>query len=247
MGHPDKTEEMYRIGFGFGSIVFLLDAIEDFEKDRKQAVFNAISVSYGFDKASHPLSASHRFQVEAILLDYQREIIECLSNLPISQEKIDLFSHRLRVNLKSRIKRSNPEKETMAVCSSLEPPPKRRFALSHSAPVRYLRHNRFLQASLFVLSIPFQYGLLAFAVPAQKQDTQGSQDTHSSQQGETLSTRKAAREPNSCCLCCCDTTECCMCSDCACSSCDANADLCSCCDGCSGCDGCCDCCSCCDC
>ena len=246
-GHAGQKEEMYRIGFGLGSIVYLLDAVEDFEKDRKEKTFNAVSASYGYDNSDskEPLSVSHRFQAEAILLDHQRDLIKNLSTLPITKEKKEIFSHRLSMNLKSRLKRSTPAKDLAAVCG-IDPTKKKPYLFSHSATVRYLRHNRFLQAGLFVLSIPFQYGLLAFGMPNQKPGFQGPDYQEPQgprqQQQEPLNqdpknNKRARRERNSCCFCCCDCTECCICADCA-----SGGDGC-CCNGCDGCD-CCDCCDC---
>ncbi len=251
-GRTGQQEQMFRIGFSFGSIVYLLDALEDFEKDRKQNAFNAVSASFGYGNSHSNLSPSHRFQVREILLDYQHQMIANLEEMPVDEERIQLFSHRLRINLRNRLSHATPKEkisgEEVAAACGIDPTKKKPFIFSHIAPVRYLRRNRFLQASLFVLSIPYQYGLSAFAFPSRKKGPDYSdlqppgqqQGGPPPQQEEPPRRRQRERQGNSCCICCCDCGECCLCADCC-----ASGGDCSCGDGC--CCDCGDCCDCCDC
>jgi hypothetical protein len=213
---------MFALGYHLGRLVYLLDAREDFEKDRKKGTFNAIAAAYGITEGKP--DESIRTQVIERILDEKEEILERLRKLAIPGEKVRAFSRRLHVNLGRRLNacEGNAHKHQPAACTfpSIEqllliPVPQPIFAGSsgsgRSRSMRHTRVKRFLHASLFVISLPGMFGLryLPFSANA-----------------------PLKKKTSDCCIyncdCCCDCTECCHCGgeagsgccDCDCGCCD---------------------------
>src|SRR5262245_30954944 len=106
VGRPESAGAMWRLGYDFGRLVYLLDAFEDFEKDWRQGEFNALRAAFGWTTES--LTAEQRRRVAEGLLELRRRIADRISTLPIPESYARLFSERLDYNLSRKIGRSLP-------------------------------------------------------------------------------------------------------------------------------------------
>jgi hypothetical protein len=93
--------QMHSLGFKFGRVIYLLDAIEDYESDLKAGQFNALAVAFRTGNAR--LSRAHRDNAHRVLLDAADEIEADLQRLPIPLERSRAFTSRLRANLSARL------------------------------------------------------------------------------------------------------------------------------------------------
>ncbi|HKV37981.1 MAG TPA: DUF5685 family protein [Blastocatellia bacterium] len=110
IGAQTAREVMYELGYSFGSIVYLLDAIEDYEKDFSNGEFNALRAAYHLGDATLP--GYHRHLLSARLMTLTDDVESILARLPISNQWRQIFSNRLRSNLSARLGRQLP------VCTS---------------------------------------------------------------------------------------------------------------------------------
>jgi hypothetical protein len=101
---PEVVNEMRRLGYDFGRLVYLLDAFEDYEKDWRQGEFNALRAAFGWTTES--LTAEQRRQAVEGLLELRRRIVNRISTLPIPESYARLFSERLDYNLSRKTGRS---------------------------------------------------------------------------------------------------------------------------------------------
>jgi hypothetical protein len=102
---PEVAPAMWRLGYDFGRLVYLLDAFEDYEKDRREGEFNALRAAFGWTTES--LTAEQRRQVAEGLLELRRRIVSRISTLPIPESYARLFSERLDQNLSPKIGKSS--------------------------------------------------------------------------------------------------------------------------------------------
>jgi hypothetical protein len=103
-GKPQHMQDMYAVGYNLGKIVYILDAWEDFQKDFKKGNFNAIAAAYLIPDGEPDNASINRVTEE--LRASKTKIIKKLHCLPISKEKMRLFSRRLEINLHQRLKAS---------------------------------------------------------------------------------------------------------------------------------------------
>ncbi|MCP4155618.1 MAG: hypothetical protein GY757_48285, partial [bacterium] len=101
VGKESEMRKMYSLGNRFGKLVYLLDALEDFEKDRKQGAFNAIAAAYGL--TAPKLNEIDRLRVTGIIFDLQKSLDKALKSLALPVNKKETFCRRLKVNLESRL------------------------------------------------------------------------------------------------------------------------------------------------
>jgi hypothetical protein len=97
IGQDKFAELAHEIGFNFGKLIYLLDAFEDFEKDKKHNQFNALRSVFG-----------KKQKAVSILLELENEIIEKIYQLPITETRQQIFASRLRSNLEKKIKAKLP-------------------------------------------------------------------------------------------------------------------------------------------
>jgi hypothetical protein len=244
VGKQPEMRNMFALGFNFGRMTYLLDALEDFEKDRKEANFNAVAAAYG--STDETLNENLGKRVRNVILESKEKILERLEKLPIPKETIAVFSRRLTVNLKKRLRTGNsktfkPSLECVpGDAAAVNTPFTGKLEVAYAGGVNRIRRignkfRRYLHVSFFTLSIPLMYGarFLSFAVPPTEVPQTPAQ--------------KKDGCPGDCC--CCDCCSECRsdCSDCPCECCGEGAGegASGCCEACNCCDGCdCDCCGC---
>ncbi len=106
VGRQEAAYTLWRLGYDFGRLVYLLDAFEDYEKDWRQGEFNALRAAFGW--TTERLTAEQRRQVVDVLLEIRYRIASRISMLPIPESYAKLFSERLDHNLSHKTGRSLP-------------------------------------------------------------------------------------------------------------------------------------------
>lgn len=99
----NKTSQeklMYQIGLNFGTIAYLIDAYEDYEKDLRKGEFNALKVAFNSGKT---LSFQEKSIVNQIIWNLAKEINELLFKLEIDPSWVKYFSKRLEDNLSLKL------------------------------------------------------------------------------------------------------------------------------------------------
>jgi hypothetical protein len=92
---------MYDLGFAFGELVYLLDALEDFSKDTQHGDFNALQTAFRI--ANGALPDGYRDVVVAQLYARRTHIEAALTALPLPEGQATRFIIRLRTNLAHRL------------------------------------------------------------------------------------------------------------------------------------------------
>lgn len=106
-GVPETREQLAALGRAFGSLVYLLDALDDYERDARSGEFNAIRAAFG--STTGPLPLATRRAVERRLRALEAEAETALARLPLQPERAALFVDRLRSNLaRARVVRRLP-------------------------------------------------------------------------------------------------------------------------------------------
>lgn len=99
----NKKEKIgYMIGYYFGMLIYLLDAIEDFERDINLNRFNPIRVTYSIKEPNISFKTFKKLKIKIDEISYLLE--ENLDQLPIRKEKVDEFKERLKFNISNSIK-----------------------------------------------------------------------------------------------------------------------------------------------
>lgn len=79
---------MGRLGEAFGQLVYLLDAVADFDDDARSGQFNALRAA-----------GLSRYDARPVIASLQQRAAHCLAELPISAERQALFAGRLRTSV----------------------------------------------------------------------------------------------------------------------------------------------------
>jgi len=82
------ADNLAALGYVFGEIAYLVDAIEDQEEDTRKGAFNALSATQ-----------TSKEEATQLLRAKQKEMLACLSVLPVDEERKKVFASRLRSNL----------------------------------------------------------------------------------------------------------------------------------------------------
>jgi hypothetical protein len=106
VGRPELRQAMREIGFKLGSLIYLLDAYEDYDKDSRAGAFNALKAAYQISEER--LSARYREMAGQRIWRMATEVEAGLMELPISAERAQVFAGRLRSNLAHRLGRRLP-------------------------------------------------------------------------------------------------------------------------------------------
>ncbi len=101
VGNMQAKSAMYDFGKAFGTLIYWLDALEDYEKDLKNGQFNAIQAQYSLKTAE--LSNYYRKLVIRFLGEKEKEIHSIFHKMPISPEKITAFCQRFSLNLAAKL------------------------------------------------------------------------------------------------------------------------------------------------
>lgn len=109
-GLDEHEDSFYKIGFQFGQLAYLLDALEDFRKDQKSKKFNAISASY----KTNVLNDDLRLEMVNKLEGYRDTMLNLLNRLPMSPSICESLSVRLTENLAMRLNNNSEEKPCLA-------------------------------------------------------------------------------------------------------------------------------------
>lgn len=166
----DLQQTVYKLGFAFGKLIYLLDAFEDYEKDIRQNKFNAFRVAFNLDEEK--LSSKTRRKIKAILNELETEITGYIYNLPFSEDKKIIFSSRLNENLRKKLKIDLPVIKAKKVCNA-KPKAKQTFAErwnSAFATAKSLAKNYSWQMP-FVFLFIFGFAMIA---PAQSREARSA-------------------------------------------------------------------------
>jgi hypothetical protein len=101
VGQASQEQTLYTLGSHFGAIAYLIDAIEDYEKDLRHGDFNAIGAAYKISDAQLPVEIRKAVVKKIRLLQYQLEAL--LIDLPMSETMRALFASRLQANLARKL------------------------------------------------------------------------------------------------------------------------------------------------
>lgn len=115
IGKPEFEQNAFKIGYDFGTLIYLLDAFEDYEQDFKAQKFNALRAVY--DLAVTRVSADIKRKVVSELHGLKRDIIAGICELPISESKKSLFSLRLQQNLQRKLQTNLPVIQSGKPCA----------------------------------------------------------------------------------------------------------------------------------
>jgi Family of unknown function (DUF5685) len=99
--NTDENEiaKMQAFGHAFGSLVYILDALEDFDKDRENKEFNALRAAF----ATENLSIKDRLFVTNYLRKAEQTMTLALNDLPLSETAKADFAARISANLTLRL------------------------------------------------------------------------------------------------------------------------------------------------
>jgi hypothetical protein len=92
---------MHALGQAFGTLVYLLDALDDYRRDGRTGNFNALRAAYGLSEERLP--AQYREWVVTRLWQIAAEIESLLHHLHIAAVQADRFAERLKMNLSLRL------------------------------------------------------------------------------------------------------------------------------------------------
>lgn len=113
-GAKKLENELYKIGFNFGKLIYLIDALEDYEKDFRGEKFNAIRAAFSLNE--NKISPDAKREVVSILKDLESEISDGISELPIDEKQKRIFISRLSQNLSKKLKTNLPVAPVKKVC-----------------------------------------------------------------------------------------------------------------------------------
>ena len=113
----DKAEQMYALGYYFGKLIYLLDALEDFDEDTEKEQFNALRAAYRLVGEDLPSACLQEIRTLSRSLEW--ELQNAISSLEIPERKESLFRQRLARNLTRKLDREvcSPR----AKCDSIRP------------------------------------------------------------------------------------------------------------------------------
>ncbi len=101
IGNEAVVETLFNIGYKFGKLIYILDAFEDYIRDRAEGDFNVLAVAYNISEEMLP--SQLRSAIISRLEASGKEIETLVSSLPIPEERASLFNERLRINLAKRL------------------------------------------------------------------------------------------------------------------------------------------------
>lgn len=106
IGKDELKNLASEIGYKFGKLIYLLDALEDFEKDAKTNQFNALRAVFALNENKLPNDIYRK--VTAILRGLESELIAKIYALPIDERQRQIFALRFQENLDKKLKTELP-------------------------------------------------------------------------------------------------------------------------------------------
>lgn len=100
-GVATATDAMQCIGRAFGALIYLIDALEDYDKDARNHEFNALRAA--FKLTDERLPAEVRKRVADKIRALAAEVETGLGDLPVEASRAQLFASRLRHNLSHKL------------------------------------------------------------------------------------------------------------------------------------------------
>ena len=92
-----NKEELKEIGFHFGEIAYLLDALEDYEKDYHSNSFNGIKNAFNLNESTLPKNIQTIIHEQ--INSKQEELIALIKQLDLSTQTQQVFTSRLALNI----------------------------------------------------------------------------------------------------------------------------------------------------
>lgn len=263
VNQDDEADTMYDLGYAFGQLIYVLDALDDFEKDFEKGEFNAIRTAYHLSEKQFPSQC--RNDIVKIAQTLGERIQQELSKLHILEKKASFFKVRLTQNLNRKLgKEICPYKVKCDVArqaiQKMTWKEKWNYVKTISQKIAFA-HNESSSIAKYKAHLTFALLLICTLLMPQKALGHYLNTLNSATRGTTTGTecfrlifmalwmsifvgmvREKKKIP--CCLDCCDCCECAECAecipgDCNCGDCDCGSCDCGDCD-CGGCD-CCDC------
>ncbi|HQQ78296.1 MAG TPA: DUF5685 family protein [Thermoanaerobaculia bacterium] len=145
-GRPEAEEALGALGRAFGSLVYRLDAFEDYDRDARSGEFNAYRAVRG---GVGPLSGEDSLAIRQRIWSQGVEICDLIRSLPIPPARAEVFAERLRTNLAARLGLS-PKQAACTCVSALKSSKPAEDAAAEAAPARPLRESLAL-----LLNLPF--------------------------------------------------------------------------------------------
>lgn len=97
-----ESENMYNLGYFFGKLIYIMDALEDFTKDYKEKNFNAIRKAYNINNQIEiDIETKEKVLDEILLL--KENVIGEINKLEINEKIKKQFSHRLISNINKKL------------------------------------------------------------------------------------------------------------------------------------------------
>ena len=144
IGKTAHEPTMAKLGYHFGAIVYLIDALSDYRKDRKRGEFNAIQAAYGLSNDGNALPMEIRHAVGKKIRVLQVKIEKALDQLPIADTFKLMFAARLHGNLSRKIGRLPDQKTANLPLSNAA-----RGMRPHTCRVRMTLSERWQHALVF--------------------------------------------------------------------------------------------------
>jgi hypothetical protein len=101
VGQEAEQDRLHRLGYHFGTIAYLLDAIDDYEKDLRRGDFNALAAAYQISAPRLP--ADIRKAAVKQIRRQQRQLEALLADLPMPDTQRSMFAARLQSNLARKL------------------------------------------------------------------------------------------------------------------------------------------------
>lgn len=136
-GRPEAEEPLRSLGRAFGSLVYRLDAFEDYDRDARSGEFNAYRAVRG---GAGPLSEEDALGIRQRIWSQGVEVGNLIRSLPIPLARAELFAERLRTNLSARLGLS-PKQAACACVSALADAKPAEAAATNAARARSLRES----------------------------------------------------------------------------------------------------------
>jgi len=159
------SKTFWKIGANFGKIVYLIDAIEDYEKDKKRRGFN-LFLLYNLTDKSNLIESAASFIYEQL-----DRIKKSIYLLPIPETKQKTFINNLLLNINNKIA---PKKccSTLKNCTNKIFSIKERyqFAINTARIISLKRKNiiiRYLSFAILTFSLLFLFILFPHLIPAE--------------------------------------------------------------------------------
>lgn len=102
--NKDKNYDLlYKLGYNLGKWIYIMDALDDLEKDMKEKKFNPINSSFNFDKLPYERFLKEiEARIDFVLVACATECSKILNELPL-KKNIDLLNNILQFGLMEKM------------------------------------------------------------------------------------------------------------------------------------------------